>query len=444
MEFLTMSARVQELRERLLTFMGEHIYPNEQRFYLEAERNGPWTVNAVTEELKPIARAAGLWNLFLPDSEYGAGLNNLDYAPLCEVMGRSLLAPEVFNCSAPDTGNMETLHRYGSEAQKRRWLVPLLRGEIRSSFAMTEPEVASSDATNIATTITREGDDYVINGRKWYTTGATDPRCQILIVMGKTNPNAPGRHAQQSMILVPRVTSGVKVVRALPVLGYYGVPDRAAEVWLDDVRVPAENILLGEGRGFEIAQGRLGPGRIHHCMRLIGLAERVLERMCRRATLRVSFGRTLADQTVTLERIAEARIDIEQARLLTLKAAWMMDRVGNKQARQEIAMIKVAAPLMAQKIIDWAIQAFGGGGTNDDHFLGAAFATARLLRLADGPDEVHRNQIGTLELKRYEKTDPAKTGGTAAVLSRSEALYVGANNRWPAVRSGAVSPGHST
>jgi acyl-CoA dehydrogenase len=424
--------------------MSEHIYPNEQRFYLEAERNGPWVVNTVTEELKPIARAARLWNLFLPDPEYGAGLNNLDYAPLCEIMGRSLLAPEVFNCSAPDTGNMETLHRYGSEAQKKHWLVPLLRGEIRSSFAMTEPEVASSDATNIATTIKREGDEYVVNGRKWYTTGATDPRCQILIVMGKTNPNAVNRHEQQSMILVPKATSGVKVVRALPVLGYYAVPDRAAEVWLDDVRVPVDNILLGEGRGFEIAQGRLGPGRIHHCMRLIGLAERVLERMCRRATLRVSFGRALADQTVTLERIAEARIEIEQARLLTLKAAWMMDHVGNKQARQEIAMIKVAAPLMAQKIIDWAIQAFGGGGTNDDHFLGAAFATARLLRLADGPDEVHRNQIGRLELKRYEGTDPAKTGGTAAVLSRSEALYVGANNRWPAVGSGAVSPGDST
>jgi acyl-CoA dehydrogenase len=444
MEFLTMSTQVQELRGRLLTFMSEHIYPNEQRFYLEAERNGPWVVNTVTEELKPIARAARLWNLFLPDREYGAGLNNLDYAPLCEIMGRSLLAPEVFNCSAPDTGNMETLHRYGSEAQKKRWLVPLLRGEIRSSFAMTEPEVASSDATNIATTINREGDDYVINGRKWYTTGATDPRCQILIVMGKTNPNAANRHEQQSMILVPKATPGVRVVRALPVLGYYAVPDRAAEVWLDDVRVPVENILLGEGRGFEIAQGRLGPGRIHHCMRLIGLAERVLERMCRRTTLRVSFGRALADQTVTLERIAEARIEIEQARLLTLKAAWMMDHVGNKQARQEIAMIKVAAPLMAQKIIDWAIQAFGGGGTNDDHFLGAAFATARLLRLADGPDEVHRNQIGRLELKRYEGTDPAKTGGTAAVLSRSEALYVGANNRWPAVGSGAVSPGDST
>jgi acyl-CoA dehydrogenase len=438
MEFLAMSAQTEALRERLLAFMSEHVYPNERRFYLEAERKGPWTVNSVTEELKPMARAAGLWNLFLPDPEHGAGLSNLDYAPLCEIMGRSLLAPEVFNCSAPDTGNMETLHRYGSEAQKTRWLLPLLAGEIRSSFAMTEPDVASSDATNIATTIIREGDEYVINGRKWYTTGATDPRCQILIVMGKTRPDSADRYAQQSMILVPKATRGVRVVRALPVLGYYGVPDRAAEVWLEDVRVPVENILLGEGRGFEIAQGRLGPGRIHHCMRLIGLAERVLERMCRRASLRVAFGKALAEQTVTLERIADARIEIEQARLLTLKAAWMMDRVGNKAARQEIAMIKVAAPLMAQRIIDSAIQAFGGGGTSDDHFLGAAFATARLLRLADGPDEVHRNQIGRLELKRHESIDPAGTGGTAAVLNRSEAAEVAANGRWPPLRSAAT------
>jgi alkylation response protein AidB-like acyl-CoA dehydrogenase len=441
------SDKVKALVTKLQEFMDRHIYPAEAEEYAwnHAAAN-LWKSWPGLDPLKAKARAEGLWNLFLPH-EYGAfspGLTNLEYAPLAEIMGRVPWSSEVFNCSAPDTGNMETLHRYGSEAQKKHWLVPLLRGEIRSSFAMTEPEVASSDATNIATTIKRDGNDYVVNGRKWYTTGATDPRCQILIVMGKTNPNAVNRHEQQSMILVPKATSGVKVVRALPVLGYYAVPDRAAEVWLDDVRVPVENILLGEGRGFEIAQGRLGPGRIHHCMRLIGLAERVLERMCRRTTLRVSFGRALADQTVTLERIAEARIEIEQARLLTLKAAWMMDHVGNKQARQEIAMIKVAAPLMAQKIIDWAIQAFGGGGTNDDHFLGAAFATARLLRLADGPDEVHRNQIGRLELKRYEGTDPAKTGGTAAVLSRSEALYVGANNRWPAVGSGAVSPGDGT
>lgn len=431
MAFWEIGSRAQALRERLLAFMAEHIYPNERRFYLEAERSGPWSVNPVTQELKPLARAAGLWNLFMPDAEYGAGLTNLDYAPLCEIMGRSLLAPEVFNCSAPDTGNMETLHRYGSEAHKKRWLMPLLAGEIRSAFAMTEPEVASSDATNISTTIVRHGNEYVINGRKWYTTGATDPRCELLIVMGKTAPDAVDRHTQQSMILVPKATHGVTVVRALPVLGYYGVPDRAAEVYLKDVRVPVDNILLGEGRGFEIAQGRLGPGRIHHCMRLIGLAERILERMCRRTASRVAFGKPVAEQSVTLERIATARIEIEQARLLTLKAAWMMDHVGNKEARQEIAMIKVAAPLMAQKIIDWAIQAFGGGGTSDDHFLGAAFATARLLRLADGPDEVHRNQIGRLELKRHEKTDPANTGGGADVLGREEAVRVAAAGRWP-------------
>jgi acyl-CoA dehydrogenase len=437
MGFWTMSPQAANLRERLLTFMAEHIYPNERRFYLEAERIGPWAVNPVTEELKPLARGAGLWNLFLPDAKYGAGLSNLDYAPLCEVMGRSLLAPEVFNCSAPDTGNMETLHRYGTEAQKRRWLMPLLAGEIRSAFAMTEPEVASSDATNISTTITRQGDGYLINGRKWYTTGATDPRCEILIVMGKTDSSVADRYAQQSMILVPKATPGVRVVRALPVFGYYGVPDRASEVWLEDVRVAADNILLGEGRGFEIAQGRLGPGRIHHCMRLIGLAERVLERMCRRTAARVAFGRPVSEQTVTLERIAEARIEIEQARLLTLKAAWMMDHVGSKAARQEIAMIKVAAPTMAQKIIDWAIQAFGGGGTNDDHFLGAAFATARLLRLADGPDEVHRNQIGRLELKRHEETNSSRTGGGAEVLGREDAAMAGARSRWPAqTRSG--------
>jgi acyl-CoA dehydrogenase len=430
MEFWSTSPKVEQLRTRLLAFMAEHIYPNERRFYSEAERNGPWCANSVTEELKPLARAAGLWNLFLPDSTHGAGLTNFEYAPLCEIMGRSLLAPEVFNCSAPDTGNMETLHRYGSDEQKRRWLEPLLAGKIRSGFAMTEPEVASSDATNIATSIVRQGDDYVINGRKWYTTGATDPRCEILIVMGKTNPSDSNRHGQHAMILVPKATRGVTVVRPLPVLGYYGVPDRASEVWLDDVRVPIDHILLGEGRGFEIAQGRLGPGRIHHCMRLIGLAERCLERMCRRTASRTTFGKAVAEQTVTLERIAEARISIEQARLLTLKAAWMMDKVGNKAALQEIAMIKVSAPLMAERVIDWTIQAFGGGGTNDDHFLGAAFATARLLRLADGPDEVHRNQIGRLELKRHQQTDAAQTGGGADVLSRAEARAVAAANRW--------------
>jgi acyl-CoA dehydrogenase len=431
MEFWPMSPHAEQLRTRLLAFMAQHIYPNERRFYSEAERNGPWCVNSVTEELKPLARDAELWNLFLPDSIHGAGLANFDYAPLCEIMGRSLLAPEVFNCSAPDTGNMETLRRYGSDAQKQRWLEPLLAGKIRSAFAMTEPEVASSDATNIATTIVRQGNEYVINGRKWYTTGATDPRCEILIVMGKTNPSETNRHGQHAMILVPKTTRGVTVVRSLPVLGYYGVPDRASEVWLEDVRVPVDHILLGEGRGFEIAQGRLGPGRIHHCMRLIGLAERCLERMCRRTSSRMAFGKSIAEQTVTLERIAEARISIEQARLLTLKAAWMMDKAGNKAAMQEIAMIKVSAPLMAERVIDWTIQAFGGGGTNDDHFLGAAFATARLLRLADGPDEVHRNQIGRLELKRHQQTDVAQTGGGGDVLSREEARAVAAANRWP-------------
>jgi acyl-CoA dehydrogenase len=430
MEFWSNSQQVEELRARLLAFMAQHIYPNERRFYLEAERNGPWCINSVTEELKPLAREAGLWNLFLPDSHHGAGLSNFDYAPLCEIMGRSLLAPEVFNCSAPDTGNMETLHRYGTEAQKSRWLAPLLAGTIRSAFAMTEPDVASSDATNISTSIVRDGDEYVINGRKWYTTGATDPRCELLIVMGKSTSGDANRHGQHAIILVPKATQGVTVVRPLPVLGYYGVPDRASEVWLDDVRVPVDYILLGEGRGFEIAQGRLGPGRIHHCMRLIGLAERCLERMCRRTSSRVTFGKPVSDQTVTLERIAEARISIEQARLLTLKAAWMMDRVGNKAAMQEIAMIKVAAPLMAERVIDWTIQAFGGGGTNDDHFLGAAFATARLLRLADGPDEVHRNQIGRLELKRHQLTDAAQTGGGSAVLSREESWAVSTAGRW--------------
>ena len=390
------SPRSAELAARIQDFMAEHIYPNERRFYQEAERLGPWTVAPVVEDLKSIARAAGLWNLFLPAAH--GGLSNLDYAPLCEIMGRSHLAPEVFNCNAPDTGNMETILRYGDEAQKERWLKPLLAGDIRSAFAMTEPDVASSDATNIGSRIERDGGDYVINGRKWYTTGASDPRCKIIIFMGKTDPDGPDPHRRQSMILVPKDTPGVRVVRALPILGYYGVPDKASEVMFENVRVPAGNLLLGEGRGFEIAQGRFGPGRIHHCMRLIGLSERVLERMCRRAENRVAFGKPIAEQTVTLERIAQSRIMIEQARLLTLKAALMMDTVGNKAARQEIAMIKVIAPNMAQQVIDWAMQLFGGGGTSNDHFLGAAFATARFLRLADGPDEVHRNQIGRLEL----------------------------------------------
>jgi acyl-CoA dehydrogenase len=415
---ITQSERSRELAGRIESFMAEYIYPNERRFYQEAERLGPWTVHPVVEELKPLAKERGLWNLFLPAHE--GGLTNLEYAPLCEIMGRSHLAPEVFNCSAPDTGNMETISRYGTEAQKDRWLKPLLDGEIRSAFAMTEPDVASSDATNVASSIVRDGDDYVINGRKWYTTGATDPRCKIVIFMGQTDPQNLDRHKRQSMILVPKDARGVRVVRSLPVLGFYGVPDRASEVTFTNVRVPATNMLLGEGRGFEIAQGRLGPGRIHHCMRLVGLSERVLERMCRRANNRVAFGKPIAEQTVTLERIAEARIKIDQARLLTLKAAHMMDSVGNKEARQEIAMIKVVAPNMAQTIVDWAIQAFGGGGTSNDHFLAAALATTRLLRLADGPDEVHRNQIGKLELRRWLNTDPARTGGRAEPLSPEE------------------------
>ena len=426
---ITQSERSRELAERIQSFMTEHIYPNERRFYQEAERLGPWAVYPVVEELKPLAKERGLWNLFLPAHE--GGLTNLEYAPLCEVMGRSHLAPEVFNCSAPDTGNMETILRYGTDALKDRWLKPLLDGEIRSAFAMTEPDVASSDATNVASSIVRDGDDYVINGRKWYTTGATDPRCKIVIFMGQTDPQNSDRHKRQSMILVPKDARGVRVVRSLPVLGFYGVPDRASEVTFSDVRVPATNMLLGEGRGFEIAQGRLGPGRIHHCMRLVGLSERVLERMCRRANNRVAFGKPIAERTVTLERIAEARIKIEQARLLTLKAAHIMDTVGNKEARQEIAMIKVVAPSMAQTIVDWAIQAFGGGGTSNDHFLAAAFATTRLLRLADGPDEVHRNQIGKLEMRRWLNTDPARTGGCAEPLSLEEAEDWSDGGLWP-------------
>jgi acyl-CoA dehydrogenase len=426
---ITQSERSRELAERIQSFMTEHIYPNERRFYQEAERLGPWAVYPVVEELKPLAKERGLWNLFLPAHE--GGLTNLEYAPLCEVMGRSHLAPEVFNCSAPDTGNMETILRYGTEALKDRWLKPLLDGEIRSAFAMTEPDVASSDATNVASSIVRDGDDYVINGRKWYTTGATDPRCKIVIFMGQTDPQNSDSHKRQSMILVPKDARGVRVVRSLPVLGFYGVPDRASEVTFSDVRVPATNMLLGEGRGFEIAQGRLGPGRIHHCMRLVGLSERVLERMCRRANNRVAFGKPIAERTVTLERIAEARIKIEQARLLTLKAAHIMDTVGNKEARQEIAMIKVVAPSMAQTIVDWAIQAFGGGGTSNDHFLSAAFATTRLLRLADGPDEVHRNQIGKLEMRRWLNTDPARTGGRAEPLSLEEAEDWSDGGLWP-------------
>ena len=397
-----LSPRVEAIRQKLIDFMEEHVYPNERRFYEEAEKLGPWAVYPVVEELKPKARAAGLWNLFLPASDHGAGLTNLEYAPLCEVMGRSHLAPEVFNCSAPDTGNMEVLERYGTAEHKKLWLKPLLAGEIRSCFAMTEPAVASSDATNIQSSIVRDGDEYVINGHKWYTTNATDPRCKIAIFMGKTDPDNADRYRQQSMILVPMDTPGVKVIRPIAVFGFYGVPDRASEVLFENVRVPASNILLGEGRGFEIAQGRLGPGRIHHCMRLIGLAERALETMCRRGLSRVAFGQPIIKFDVWSERIAESRILIDQARLLTLQAAEMMDTVGNKAARAQIAMIKVAAPAMACKVVDWAIQAYGGGGTNNDVGLASAYATARLLRLADGPDEVHRAQIAKLELAKHQ------------------------------------------
>jgi len=394
------SPKVKELSERLRAFMDAEVYPNEQRFHAEVASGERWQPLALIEELKVKARAAGLWNLFLPASARGAGLTNTEYAPLCEIMGRVPWAPEVFNCSAPDTGNMETLERYGNDAQKERWLVPLLEGRIRSAFAMTEPDVASSDATNIKSSIVRDGDQYVINGRKWWTSGAGDPRCKIIIFMGKTDPQAP-RHAQQSMVLVPRETPGVKVLRHLPVFGYDDAPHGHMEIAFENVRVPLSNILLGEGRGFEIAQGRLGPGRIHHCMRAIGLAERALEKMCTRTKARVAFGKPIAEQTVTLERIAEARIMIDQARLLTLKAAYMMDTVGNKAARAEIAMIKVAAPATACKVIDWAIQAHGGAGVCDDFGLAYAYAHARTLRLADGPDEVHRNQIGKLELAKH-------------------------------------------
>ncbi|MDP9141731.1 MAG: acyl-CoA dehydrogenase family protein [Pseudomonadota bacterium] len=394
-----------DLMKRLNAFMDEHIYPNETRFFAEVAEGDRWQPTQIIETMKAKAKEAGLWNLFLPESEHGAGLSNLEYAPLCEIMGRVLWAPEVFNCSAPDTGNMEVFARYGTPAQQEQWLKPLLNGEIRSAFAMTEPEVASSDATNIACRIERDGDEYVINGRKWWTSGANDPRCKIFIVMGKTDPDNPSRHSQQSMILVPRDTQGVNILRHLPVFGYDDAPHGHAEIQFDNVRVPASNMLLGEGRGFEIAQGRLGPGRIHHCMRLIGLAERALEKMCKRSLQRVAFGKPVAAQTVTLERIAESRILIDSARLLTLKAAYMMDTVGNKIAAKEIAMIKVAAPNMACQVIDWAMQVHGAGGMTDDFGLSYAYAQARTLRLADGPDEVHRNAIGKMELARYVSKD---------------------------------------
>ncbi len=395
------SPKVKDLLARLNAFFDAHIYPNEAKFIAEVNEGDRWQPTKLMEELKEKARAAGLWNLFLPESHRGAGLTNLEYAPLCEVMGRVMWSPEVFNCSAPDTGNMEVLERYGTPEQKKQWLEPLLEGKIRSCFAMTEPNVASSDATNIECAIVKDGDDYVINGRKWWSSGAMDPRCKIFILMGKTNPGHTSRHQQQSMILVPRDAQGMKILRFLPVFGYDDAPHGHAEIDFKDVRVPASNMLLGEGRGFEIAQGRLGPGRIHHCMRLIGLAERALEKMCRRTLERVAFGKPVAAQGVTIERIAESRIKIDQARLLTLKAAYMMDKVGNKIAAKEIAMIKVAAPNMACEVIDWAIQAHGGGGVTDQFGLSYAYAQARTLRLADGPDEVHRNQIGKLELGKY-------------------------------------------
>ncbi len=404
------SGKTRRLQERIGAFMREHVYPAEEVFAQEVRANrragNPWQPTRIVESLKEKARAAGLWNLFLPDSKFGAGLANLEYAPLAEIMGRSFIGPEVFNCSAPDTGNMEVLVRYGSDEQQRRWLLPLLDGTIRSGFAMTEPGVASSDATNIRSRIVRDGNDYVINGRKWWTSGAGDPRCRILIFMGKTNPDDPDRHKQQSMILVPMDTPGVRVLRQLPVFGYDDAPHGHAEIEFTDVRVPAANLLLGEGRGFEIAQGRLGPGRIHHCMRLVGLAERALEKMCRRSLERVAFGRPIAEQSVTLERIANARILIDQARWLVLNAAYRMDTEGNKAARKEIAMIKVAAPNMACQVIDWAMQVHGGAGICDDFGLAYAYAQARTLRFADGPDEVHRNQIGRLELRRHQQ-EPA-------------------------------------
>jgi acyl-CoA dehydrogenase len=398
MEF-EFSDKVKSLQKKLQAFMDEHIYPNEKRFEKETEQGDRWKPSRIIEDLKPQARSAGLWNLFLPESEDGAGLTNLEYAPLCEIMGRSTMAPEVFNCSAPDTGNMEVLARYGTHEQKERWLKPLLAGEIRSCFSMTEPAVASSDATNIEASIARDGDHYVINGHKWWSSGGGDPRCKISIFMGKTDPTGP-RHKQQSMILVPMDAPGITIDRMLTVFGYDHAPHGHAEITFKNVRVPASNMLLGEGRGFEIAQGRLGPGRIHHCMRLIGVAERALESMCRRADSRVAFGKKLSEQGTIRADIAESRMEIEQARLLVLKAAYMMDTVGNKAARAEIAMIKVLAPNVALRVLDRAIQAHGAAGVCQDTFLAAAWANSRTLRLADGPDEVHRESIAKLEIER--------------------------------------------
>jgi acyl-CoA dehydrogenase len=402
-DIFQLSPKAADYKARLERFMAGHIYPNEQALFDAADHQPDrWEPLKLLQDIKEKAKAQGLWNLFLPGSEHGAGLTNLEYAPLAEIMGRSHWGPEVFNCSAPDTGNIEVLVRYGSEAQKERWLKPLLAGEIRSGFAMTEPCVASSDATNIAISIKKDGGNYVIDGRKWWTSGAGDKRCKILILMGKTDPENPDVHKQQSMILVPMDTPGVKKERMLPVFGYLDAPHGHGELSFTDVRVPQENVLLGEGRGFDIAQGRLGPGRIHHCMRTIGRAERALEKMCLRLKSRIAFRRAVADQGVWMERIAESRMMIDQARLLTLKAAYMMDTVGNKAARAEIAMIKVVAPNMACKVIDWAIQAHGGAGICDDFGLPYDYASIRTLRIADGPDEVHRNQIAKLELRKYQ------------------------------------------
>lgn len=396
------SPKVQELQKKLNAFMDEYVYPNEAVYERQVnEQKDRWSaVPPIIEELKEKAKQAGLWNLFLPESEYGAGLTNVEYAPLCEIMGRSMIGPEIFNCNAPDTGNMEVLVRYGTEEQKQQWLIPLLNGEIRSCFSMTEPAVASADATNVEADIRREGDEYVINGRKWWSSGAGDPRCKIAIFMGKTDPTAK-KHEQQSMILVPLDTPGVKIERMVPVFGYDHAPHGHGEITFENVRVPVDNILWGEGKGFAIAQGRLGPGRIHHCMRLIGAAERALDLLCERVLKRVAFGKPLAEQGVIREWIADSRIEIEQARLLTLKAAYMMDTVGNKVAKSEIAMIKVVAPSMALRVLDRAIQAFGGAGVSDDFPLAALWANARTLRIADGPDEVHRASVAKYELRKH-------------------------------------------
>ena len=395
------SDRTKELMERIQLFMDEHIYPNEKLFLEQINEGDRWQPVPILEEIKTKAKAEGLWNLFLPESELGAGLTNLEYAPLCELMGRSPMAPESFNCSAPDTGNMEVLERYGTPEHKDRWLVPLLAGEIRSCFAMTEPDVASSDATNIQSSIMRDGDEYVINGRKWWSSGAGDPRCKVFIFMGKSDPDNPDRYKQQSMILVPRDAPGMTIVRMLNVFGYDDAPHGHAEIVFDNVRVPASNMLLGEGRGFEIAQGRLGPGRIHHCMRQIGVAERALELMCKRAKARVAFGKPVSERTVTQERIADSRIEIDSARYLVLNAAYKMDTVGNKEARKEIAMIKVAVPNMTQRVLDRSMQVHGGGAVSQEFPLASWWAHSRTLRFADGPDEVHRNQIARLELRRW-------------------------------------------